>query len=209
MRIISFLFFALCFAGSLHAQKNTIKEVNAANLEVLQVDVKNIYNLNVVASNTNTFKAAMNSEGEFATQMVMNLIEAGSTWNVKVDFAPGFKPTDDKLGAHKVISVNLTLEIPEGKYLMVSGRCLKVELNGIFKQTDVFLDAGNIVARNFSAAGNLSTNEGNIKVYANSDVMAQVLGTSNRVINELTAPAAKNLSVKAANGSIKLRKAKN
>ena len=191
------------------AQKSTVKEADAGILQVLQIDVDNIYRLDVKTTNGDTFKASMNTEGEFSTEMVLNLIENGSTWLLNVGFAPGFEPNDDKLGAHKIVSVDLTLEIPQGKYLMVSGRCLRVSLDGVYDKTEVILDAGNIAARNFKASGILSTNEGSIKVYAQDDVAAIVDGSPERVINELETPATNYLKVRTAKGSVKLRKAKN
>lgn len=209
MRSFLFVFLIFAIATSGLAQKSIVKDIDATSLELLQVDVDNIYRLEVKTTDSDRFRAYMNTEGEFATQMVLNLLENGGSWNLNVGFAPGFTPADDKLGAHKVVSVDLSLEIPKGKYLKVSGRCLTVKLSGMYTDVEVRLEAGNLNARNFKASGLLATKDGDIKVYGQEDVAVRVEGTPDKLINELKAPAANNLTVMTNSGSIKVRKAKN
>ena len=190
------------------AQSKTIKDVDATALEVLQVDVDNIARLTVRSSQTNRFKAFLNTEGEFAQELVLNVFETGRTWNVNIGFAPGFLPEDDKLGAHKVISAELTLEIPEGKYLNVSGRCLSVALNGGFAGVELRLDAGNIDAKNFLASGVLETSNGNVRIKGQTGLYAETVGQADKIANELPQNGTHLIRVVVPQGSIHL-KAKN
>ena len=190
------------------AQSETIKDVDASALDVLQVDVDNIARLTVRASQTDRFKAFLNTEGEFAQELVLNVFETGGTWNVNIGFAPGFLPEDDKLGAHKVISAELTLEIPEGKYLNVSGRCLSVGLNGGFAAVELRLDAGNIDAKNFLASGVLETANGNVRIKGQTGLYAETVGQADKIANELPQSGTHLIRVVVPQGSIHL-KAKN
>lgn len=208
MRYFSIILLWLSFSPWALAQIETIKDIDASTLQVLQVDVDNISRLTVRTSQTNRFKAFMNTEGEFAAELVLNLIEVGGTWNVNIGFAPGFAPMDDKLGAHKVIAAELTLEIPEGKYLNVSGRCLRVTLDGEFAQVELRLDGGNINAKNFLAAGVLATSDGNINVKGLAGLYAETVGDPNKIDNRLPQSGTHKISVVAPQGNIRL-KAKN
>ncbi|MDC7997047.1 hypothetical protein [Gilvibacter sediminis] len=190
------------------AQIETIKDVDASALEVLQVDVDNIARLTVRAGQTDRFKAFMNTEGEFAQELVLNIFETGGTWSVNIGFAPGFLPTDDKLGAHKVISAELTLEIPEGKYLNVSGRCLRVALSGGFSVVELRLDGGNIDAKNFLASGVLETLDGNVRIKGRTGLFAETVGQPDKIANELPQSGTHFIRVVSPQGSINL-KAKN
>lgn len=208
MRYFSIILLWLSFSPWALAQIETIKDIDASTLQVLQVDVDNISRLTVRTSQTNRFKAFMNTEGEFAAELVLNLIEVGGTWNVNIGFAPGFAPMDDKLGAHKVIAAELTLEIPEGKYLNVSGRCLRVTLDGEFAQVELRLDGGNINVKNFLAAGVLATSDGNINVKGLAGLYAETVGDPNKIDNRLPQSGTHKISVVAPQGNIRL-KAKN
>lgn len=208
MRYFSIIFLWLSFSPWAFAQIETLKDIDATALQVLQVDVDNISRLTVRATPTNRFKAFMNTEGEFAAELVLNLIEAGGTWNINIGFAPGFTPTDDKLGAHKVIAAELILEIPKGKYLNVSGRCLSVALDGEFAAVELRLDGGNINAKNFLASGVLATSDGNINVKGLAGLYAETVGDPDKIDNRLPQSGTHKISVVAPRGNIRL-KAKN
>ena len=150
----------------------------------------------------------MNTEGEFATELVLNLIEMDGTWNVNLGFVPGFTPADDKLGAHKVIAAELTLEIPAGKYLNISGRCLRVKLDGTFEVVEVKLDAGNIAAKNFLASGILSTADGDINVKGLDGLFGDAQGAPNKINNGLPESGSYKILAISPKGNINM-KAKN
>lgn len=193
---------------SAQAQRSIIKDVDAGGLQELAIDIKNISRLTVKAIDTDRFKAYMDTEGEFAPDLVLNLVQTNSTWSMNVDFAPGITPEDDKLAAHKVIAAELTLEIPKGKYLTVFGRCLGVNLNGFFQFVELKLGAGNITTKEFLANGVLSTANGDINVKGQKGLYGNAEGNPDKIQNELPQSGSFKIRAVSPEGNIYL-KAKN
>lgn len=103
-------------------------------------------------------------EGEYAKDLVIKLEENGKNIGVSADFLPSFKNPNDKLSAHKVISIVLYITLPEYMMASVHGTRTNVIGEGKYKDLSITLSDGNCTLFNFSGKTSVKTQTGEIVV---------------------------------------------
>ena len=103
-------------------------------------------------------------EGEYEKDLVVKIEEDGSNVLVSADFLPNFIAPNDKLSAHKVISIALKITIPEYCIVNVFGTNSKVEATGTYRNLKVSLDTGDCVLQNVIEQAEVKTQKGTITI---------------------------------------------
>lgn len=107
-------------------------------------------------------------EGEYSQDLDLKVNTNGTTVLIEAGFAPSFENPNDKLSAHKVVSILLKITIPYFKKLEVYGTNSRVILEGKYKELDVSLSDGECELHNIVGNANVKTQSGSIRVFARS-----------------------------------------
>lgn len=140
--------------------------VNPEN-QYVQVDAKNCYLVLLETSKNKELVVEANIEGEYQKDLVVKIEEDGSNVLVSTSFLPNFIAPNDKLSAHKFISIALKITIPEYCVVNVFGTNSKVEATGTYRNLKVSLDTGDCVLKNVIEEAQVKTQKGTITVRTN------------------------------------------
>tara|TARA_R110002051_G_scaffold45660_3_gene92081 strand:+ start:349 stop:939 length:591 start_codon:yes stop_codon:yes gene_type:complete len=153
---------------SLKGQKNLYRTIIANDISFVQVNAANFFKVefHTVEGNEITIEAEM--EGEYSQDLDIEVNTNGNTLLIAAGFAPSFENPNDKLSAHKVVSILLKLTIPNFKKVEVYGTNSRVVLEGKYKELDVSLSDGECELHNIVGNANVKTQSGSISVFAKS-----------------------------------------
>ena len=157
---ISFLFFAQ-FGSS---QKLVEKTLSNPETKYVQINTNKCFQLALNTHESNLLKVEASMEGEYAKDMVIKLEEDGRNIGISADFLPSFKNPNDKLSAHKVISIVLKVTLPEFMTASVHGTHTNVTAEGNYRELSITLSDGNCTLHNISEKASVKTQTGEIVV---------------------------------------------
>lgn len=158
-------------AGFLHAQKQVAKALDAKDITYLLVDASNAYRVNLNTNNSGTIRVSALSEGEYQSVLALHVEKEGATAKVATGFQPSFQFPNDKLGAHKVISVSLEISLPENIEVKVYGKSSGVRATGLFRNLEVVLADGNCSLEDVKGTVKVQTQQGDISLQAAEGVV--------------------------------------
>lgn len=127
---------------SAHAQKRVVKTLLEPEIRDIAIDGSQCFAISLETARTDRVTVEASMEGEYQSEVVVQTENAGSTLMIRTGFTPGFDYPNDKLGAHKVLSVRLRVVLPEGQRVrLTAGRC-QVEAAGRYDSLDVHIESG-------------------------------------------------------------------
>jgi len=201
--------FLCCFfvgIAYLQAQKVTTKSWEATPYKVIEILSKDAYQINISTSPRENILLQMETEGEHASEVVLETFIKGDTLALQTAFRPFFQAENDKLAAHKVISIKLTLELPERLQVFVNAYKAHVFTIGTFQKVQLDLKLGNALLREFSGNARIHSWEGDIEVWAQPNVLGKGLSKYGEVKSELLVGRHPNIIAESVKGNISLRK---
>jgi hypothetical protein len=154
------------FSIGLSAQKKMYENILADHISLIQVDATNCFVVEVQTGESNEISIVAEMEGEYSQDLDLEVSTNGSTLFVETGFTPNFENPNDKLSAHKVISISLKLRIPSYKNLEIYGTNARVDLGGEYNKLHVSLSDGTCVLNNIEAVAEIKSQSGNIKVFS-------------------------------------------
>ncbi len=166
MKRICLLFFFI--ANLLTAQKIVKKSIINPRIEAITLDATNSFELSIETTRGNEMLLEANIDGEYSKDLLVNVRESGNTLLVSAGFQPNFKNPNDKLSAHKVISIALKVLLPEQKKVTVFGTGCNVTAKGKYENLKITLSNGRCLLENFHGNAEIATQSGNIAVAAAS-----------------------------------------
>lgn len=147
------------------------KVIDAFAISNIHIDGAHFNEIHIVASNTKTIQLKATVAGETFENVLLKTEQVARTFNIAAGFTPFFKAHDDKLAAHKVLSLRLDVVIPEGMQLDVKADEANIALQGLFKTVNSFLASGNYLLSSFEGSGTISTQNGGIQGTVSSRVL--------------------------------------
>jgi len=163
MRIFIVLLFSIKL---LAAQKVVKKSIIAPEITAINIDVNNCFELSLRTTDSEEMVLEAAIDGEYKKDLVLNTEQEGNTILVSSGFQPIFKNPNDKLSAHKVISVALEITLPEYKSVTVYGTNCNVAVLGRYRNLKVTLDDGTCRINQVSESVEVNTQSGDIIVHA-------------------------------------------
>lgn len=161
MKTLCFLLGFFVFVHT-QGQKLVKKALLNAQTEYIQVDTEFCYNVNLETSITDEITVEASIEGEYSKDLVVSIEEEGATLFISVAFQPNFTNPNDKLSAHKVISIALDIKLPEYKDVFVYGINSNVNATGSYKKLRVKLSDGRCLINNVKENVEVTTQKGDI-----------------------------------------------
>ena len=159
--------FLFCLAiGGLQAQKLIKKSHINSHISFFQIDTSNCFNLELGTSVGDELIVEAVIDGEYSKDLIIKISEEGNTLVVSAGFQPNFINPNDKLSAHKVISIALKIILPQQHDVKVLGTNCNVEVSGSFKALEVILDDGRCILKGVEESVKVLTQTGDISLYS-------------------------------------------
>lgn len=152
------------FMWQLHAQKVVKKALVQPQTTFIQIDSKYCYQVDLATTTANEVKVTANMEGEYAKDLLVSISETGATMLIGADFDPNFANPNDKLSAHKVVSIALQIHVPQYKEVSIFGTTSAVNARGNYKNLTVKLSDGTCVLENVGESVTVNTQKGDIRL---------------------------------------------
>ncbi len=167
MRIV-LLFVALSSFHFIHAQKVVKKSIVDPDTSLIQIDATNCFQINLSTVNTDEVIIEATMDGEYRTDLLLSVQKKGSTLQIATGFQPNFKNPNDKLSAHKMVSIALDIKLPLYQSVQVFGTNCNVDAIGNYKNLKVTLDDGHCHLYDIVTVAEIRTGSGNIEVQSES-----------------------------------------
>ena len=155
------------------AQKVVKKTYVNANNDYIQIDSNNCYQIDLNTASGDELLVEAIIDGEYRKDLVVNIEQEGHTVLINAGFQPNFVFPNDKLSAHKVVSVRLQITLPEYHDIRLYGTSSNVNATGNYKNLKVDLADGICELRNVAENVQVKTQRGAIYLFTDrGDIMA-------------------------------------
>tara|TARA_R110002051_G_scaffold325871_1_gene432717 strand:+ start:3986 stop:4606 length:621 start_codon:yes stop_codon:yes gene_type:complete len=204
MKSFVFFFIFFCIQG-LSAQKKVQKTIFDTQDTAIEINANNCFLVTITTAKTNEISVEAQMDGEYSNDLLLNVHEEGKTLLVNTSFSPVFELPNDKLAAHKVLSISLKISIPENMKVQLYGTHGTVNASGTYQNISVTLNDGNCVLRNVSYKAQVTTQSGTIELYTKSGSVTAV-SKYGKVISEKMAKGIQHYSLNSVTGNIHIYK---
>ena len=150
--------------GLMMGQKVVKKSIINQNTSFVQIDVSKSYKINIETSSSEEMVIEAAIDGEYQKDLLLNVKEEGASVLVSAEFQPNFINPNDKLSAHKVVSIALKMKIPAEKSVHIFGRSCNVSASGNYKKLKITLSDGDCVLSKVGGIAEVTTQSGMIAI---------------------------------------------
>ncbi len=163
-RIYLLALLLFCFySQGLFSQKTSRKEIRNEDITSVQILTDKCYQLQISTHRSKEVVVVASIEGEYQDNLIITFQEEVNTLIVAASFQPIFNVPNDKLSAHKVISIGLEVILPENIDIVVSGTNTSVMANGMFQKLSISLADGSCVLSNAYGVIAVKTHSGTVR----------------------------------------------
>lgn len=161
-----FILLYVVFTSNLLSQKKLFKEYDAQGIETVSIDSDEIFQIKFVSSKTDKIRIYTIIEGETFETSLLHTKLTEDQLKITTGRTPDFVPFNDKLSAHKILSIVLEITIPENLTIDIYSALASVELTGRYDALRINLDRGGcqLLDFRFRESVYINTVSGNIFV---------------------------------------------
>ncbi|MEM9362870.1 MAG: hypothetical protein AAGA43_09550 [Bacteroidota bacterium] len=206
MRGLSVCFVILC-VYSVSGQKLLRKTLVGSHVSSIVIDAKNCYQVKLETTDTHELRVNASIEGEYSKDLVVNIETEGNSILVSTGFHPNFIFPNDKLSAHKVISIALEVKIPQYKEVAVYGTNSNVMAKGDYRNLTVKLSDGDCEIIDVGETVDVLTQKGNIWLTTGSGIV-EAISDYGKVFKNSVPKGDKHYTLQSKEGNIYLNKTK-
>lgn len=157
----------LCFSSHLVAQKQVDETFNASEVNSVVVDGNSMFKIDIQTQDSKMVQLLTKIEGEYTPEIAVSQQITDSTLYISSVFKPSFANHNDKLSAHKVVSIEVVLKIPKHLKVYVKSDIGSVKAKGDFTFFTVELAQGNCLLTDFFGSALINTINGDVEVHTN------------------------------------------
>ena len=126
-----FYIIAILFISSeIYPQKIVQKQWAASAVDTILIASDEIYRVRISSAPAEIITLAASVEGELYESVIVKEFISGGTLRIDTGFSPYFSPKNDKLAAHKVMSVEMSLIVPKHIAVVVHSKMASVVATG-------------------------------------------------------------------------------
>lgn len=203
---LSFIGF-LSFFWLSHAQKIIDKQFLADKIKTVVIEGNNMFKITVNTAEITEILIALKIEGEHSEQIILLTEQIEDSLKIASTYQPLFNKPDDKLSAHKKISIELTVSIPEGFDVTIKSDIASVFVEGLYNNLVAELLNGHFITNNFTGNLLVNTIHGNISVVSNF-AKHDVYSKNGTIKKSWIDSGSNQISLNSINGNITLSKTK-
>lgn len=202
-----FVVFGLFFLVQVQGQKLVKKAFIGPRTQSIQIDSRYCYQIDLQTAKTKEVLVEASIEGEYSKDLLVSLEEKGTTVRISAGFQPNFINPNDKLSAHKVVSIALHITVPQHKSVSIFGTNSNVQVKGNYQNLEVKLSDGRCELDHVSETVDVTTQKGDIWLHADSgNIIAE--STYGQVEYDEIPNGHNQYTLKTVEGNIHLRKTK-
>ena len=157
----------LLITSSFYAQISKEKTWRADAIKTLTIAGDGVFKINVKNGLSETITLKVKIDGEYAENLVVLDSISAETLFISSAFQPLFVSDNDKLSAHKVLSVEYDLIVPKHVSLDVKSDIASVNITGIYTAVFIESNQGTCQLQDFLGDAVINTIDGNIAVQTN------------------------------------------
>jgi hypothetical protein len=131
----------LCTPG-LQGQKRVKKTLLDPSVASVVIDGSQCFYISLETAETREVLVEAEMEGEYQSEVVVVTETLGNTLRISTGFVPSFQIPNDKLSAHKVLSVKLRVVLPRYQRVSLAAGSCRVETAGIFRDLKIHIADG-------------------------------------------------------------------
>ena len=134
----------LCLSAILpmKGQKRLTKTLLNSQITSISIDADLVYRIVLETVNSNEVTVEASMEGEYQKDLVVPLRKQGNTLFIEPEFSPQFQLPNDKLGAHKVVSVSMRIQVPRYQNVQLTGLSCEVSATGEYRDLRIVFNDG-------------------------------------------------------------------
>tara|TARA_R110002051_G_C8628719_1_gene484431 strand:+ start:378 stop:998 length:621 start_codon:yes stop_codon:yes gene_type:complete len=167
----------------LSAQKIVEKTITNTKDTSIQIDANNCFALTIETVKTNKVVVEAKMAGEYGNDLALNVHEEGSTLLIDTSFNPNFELPNDKLAAHKTVSISLHISIPENLKVSLYGTYCNVAASGLYRALNIALNDGKCMLNNVEHSTTVHTQSGSIELYT-KEAEIEAISNYGEVVSE-------------------------
>ena len=204
MKYLLVIFFNIYSIAAL-AQKNTYMEFDARGINKLHILTEEVFKINLKTSKTDKIYLRTQSEGEYYNDISIEVKLEEGQMLLSSKFPARLQNGYDKLSAHKVFSLEITLEIPEDLEIYVRSNQASLHGLGKYKYMEVELRTGYCKLNDFKGNALINTYSGNVEIET-SNAMVTAHSRSGKVLNQGFSSGDHSIEIGSITGDISVRK---
>ncbi len=171
----------------------------------IQIDSKDCYHVDLNTASGDGLYVEAIIDGEYNEDLLVNIEQEGETVVVYTGFQPNFVFPNDKLSVHKVISIKLSIIVPEYHDVRLYGTTSNVKATGNYKNLEIDLSDGYCELRDLTEHARVKTQNGGIYLFASAgDITAN--STYGEVIDHSIPSGNAVYDLRSIQGNIYLKK---
>ena len=126
----------------LFAQKRISKSLLDPRVSSIVIEGEQCFRIDVRTADTDQVTVEAEMQGEYQSDVLVHTETLGNTLNISTAFAPSFQMPNDKLGAHKVLSIDLRVTLPHYQRVSLSAGTCQVQTAGRYRTLKVSMNDG-------------------------------------------------------------------
>ena len=205
MKKLLLLFFFLSY--QVQAQKETTNTIDAEGINNIILSADEIFKITITTAPVETITITTHSDGEYYNQISLDARVEGETLLLESRFREILQSGYDKLSAHKVFAMEITLEIPEGLSVDIGSNLASVHAAGTYEYLLVQLKAGSCYLSRFTGDALVNTFNGNIDV-STSDARVKAVSRHGKIVLPEGNTGSHKMELTSINGNISVQKTK-
>lgn len=188
-----------------NAQKAIKKSIVNSKISHIQIDVNNCFEIDLATSDSEEMIIEAKIDGEYEKDLLLSVSEKGSTIIISAGFQPNFVNPNDKLSAHKVVSIALKVLLPKQKNVHVFGTNCNVLVSGSYKFLKVSLNEGRCDLLDVDDTVEVKTQSGQIKA-SYSDASIHASSKYGKVLGNTSEKGNNSFNLSTVTGDIVLKR---
>jgi len=184
------------------SQKRIAKTITIPNtVSTLNIYLDKVFTISLNTHNKDIITFSATSEGEYANHFVVTEKTTDTIIDIKGRIAFTFPNNQDKLSAHKVHAISITITVPERLLTYIKSDIGNLNAQGTFKILATDFLSGNCYLENTSGNINIQTVNGTINLIAKNGFVNA--STKKGILVQEKIPSGKSsYSLKSINGNI-------
>lgn len=137
-----FLVFLLLGTIPSQGQKRVSKTLLSPEVSAINIDGNLCYRIVLETADTEEISVEARMDGEYEKGLLVNFRRAGKTLYIETGFSPEFRFPNDKLGAHKVVSVSMRVTLPRDQHILLTAGSCQVSASGRYRDLKIVFNDG-------------------------------------------------------------------
>ena len=204
MRQLLVIFFLLG-VSALDAQKKVIKDMEGQGVSLIQINSENCFKVELTTLADKRIIVESDMDGEYMQNLLLNVLREGNTVWIGAGFQPNFRNPNDKLSAHKVVSISLKISIPQYLDVSVRGSNSNISATGDYDNFNISLTDGVCTLEEVRGDISVSSQSGNI-VLSTSEAEIRASSKYGKVDREFVPYGDNQFTLNSITGNIRIRK---